>query len=138
MTDDVSSKTLELLGSESQISTGSPEPRCTQTACDWKTSLDDLSKAVSGRVELVLVMYTVIAYAFTWILGWVYVLDLQYKTASPPLILVGIGAFGPTVSAFITMGLLHRKLAHAYMRADAAVTPQLTAYLNIANAAFTH
>lgn len=62
--------------------------------CDWQTSLDDLNAAVSGRVELVLIVYTLIAYGFTWILGWAYVLDLQYKNSSPPLILIGLAGWG--------------------------------------------
>ena len=80
--------------------------------CDWQTSLDDLNAAVSGREELVLIVYTLIAYGFTWILGWAYVLDLQYKNSSPPLYLIGLAAFGPTISAFITMGIAHRKSAY--------------------------
>lgn len=102
MADD-NAKTLSLI----EISSGASDPKSAD--CDWKSSLDDLSVAVSGRVELVLVLYTLIAYGFTWVLGWVYVLDLQHKNTSPPLALIGLGAFGPTISAFVTMGVVHRK-----------------------------
>ncbi len=95
--------TLPLL----DMSTSSNEPR--SNCCDWKTPLHDLDAAVSARVELVLVVYTLIAYGFTWVLGWVYVLELQHRNTSPPLILIGLAAFGPTISAFVTMGFIHRK-----------------------------
>jgi hypothetical protein len=79
------------------------------SVCDWSTSLDALSTAVAGRATTVLAVYLLIAYGFTWVLGWVYVGNLQYSSTSPPLILIGIAAFGPTISAFATMGVVHRK-----------------------------
>ena len=83
--------------------------------CDWQASLQDLNTAVSSRAELVLVLYTLIAYGFTWVLGWVYVFNLQHASSSPPLVLIGLAAFGPTISAFITMGCVHRKSVFALL-----------------------
>jgi hypothetical protein len=78
-------------------------------ACDWSSSLEALNAAVAARAATVLVVYTLISYGFTWVLGWIYVLKLQSSSTTPPLALIGVAAFGPTISAFATMGIIHRK-----------------------------
>jgi hypothetical protein len=78
-------------------------------ACDWSSSLEALSVAVAPRAATILVVYLLISYGFTWILGWVYVGNLQSSSTTPPLALIGVAAFGPTISAFATMGMMHRK-----------------------------
>jgi hypothetical protein len=77
--------------------------------CDWNTSLHDLTAAVSARAGTILVIYMFIAYSYTWLLGWIYVGKLQHSGSSSNLALIGVAAFGPSVSAFVTMAIFHRR-----------------------------